>query len=108
MLKIATPIVLLRAIRHGSLCVARSLGILGIQVFMVDPDPWAPAVLSRYCSGYLQWNFETSPAAESVRFLLEGAGKIGRRPILMPTTDASALLVAHHADALKEAYDFPD
>ena len=108
MLNIATPIVVLRAIRHGSLCIARSLGILGIQVFMVERDPWGPAVLSRYCSGYFQWNFETSSAGESVQFLLEAAGKIGRRPILMPTTDASALLVAHHADALKQAYDFPD
>ena len=102
-----TPVVLLRATRHGSLCAVRSLGELGIPVFVVDPSRWCPAVLSRYCRGYFPWDFETSTAAESVRFLLDAAAKIGRRPILMPTTDSSALLVAHHADALKEAYDFP-
>jgi D-aspartate ligase len=107
MLNTATPVVVLRAIRHGSLCVARSLGRLGIPIFMVDPSRWGPAVLSRYCSGYFPWDFDASSAEESVQFLLDVAGKIGRRPILMPTTDASALLVAHHAGALKEAYDFP-
>src|SRR5436190_5794285 len=108
MLNTTTPIVVLRAIRHGSLCVARSLGRLGIPVFVVDPSRWGPAVLSRYCSGYFPWDFEPSCTAESVQFLLDVAGRIGGRPILMPTTDASALLVAHYAGVLKEAYDFPD
>jgi predicted ATP-grasp superfamily ATP-dependent carboligase len=63
--------------------------------------------VSRYCTGFFQWDLETSSAGASIRFLLEAVEKIGRRPILIPTTDASALLVAHHADALKEAYDFP-
>jgi len=102
-----TPVVLLRATRYGSLCLVRSLGKLGIPVFVVDPNRWSPAVLSRDCRGCFQWDFETSSAGESVRFLLDAAGKIGRRPILIPTTDATALFVACHAGALKEAYDFP-
>jgi len=108
LLKNTTPVVLLRAVRHGSLCIARSLGKLGIPVFMVDPSRWGPAVWSRYCGGYFQWDFQASSAEESVQFLLSAAGKIGLRPILIPTTDATALLVSHHADALRKAYDFPD
>jgi len=108
MLDTATPVVLLRAIRHGGLCVARSLGKLGIPVFIVDPNRWGPAVLSRYCRGHFRWDFEANTAEESIQYLLDTASKIGRRPILIPTTDASTLLVAHHAEALKEAYDFPD
>jgi predicted ATP-grasp superfamily ATP-dependent carboligase len=108
MLKTTTPVVLLRAIRHGSLCVARTLGSLGIPVFVVDPNRWSSAVVSRYCRGYFAWDFDASSAEESVQFLLAAARKIGSRPILIPTTDASALLVAEHADLLRTAYDFPD
>jgi predicted ATP-grasp superfamily ATP-dependent carboligase len=64
--------------------------------------------VSRYCRGYFAWDFDASSAGESVQFLLDTARKIGGRPILMPTTDASALLVAEHADLLRTAYDFPD
>jgi D-aspartate ligase len=108
MLNTTTPVVLLRAIRHGSLCIARSLGSLGIPIYVVDPNPWAPAVASRYCRGHFQWDIDRSSSTESVYFLLDVARMIGRRPILIPTTDAGALFVTEHAQALEQSYDFPD
>src|SRR5439155_11347929 len=94
-------------VRHGGLGIARSLGRFGARVFVVDPDRGSPAVLSRYCHGHFQWDFERSPAKASVDFLLEAARKIGLRPILIPSTDAAALLVARHAEALRGSYVFP-
>jgi D-aspartate ligase len=49
---------------------------------------------------------EARQAEDSVRFLLEVADKIGRRPILMATNDHAALFVADHAAALSHSYLF--
>jgi len=75
---------------------------------VVDSSRWSPAAVSRYCRGHFHWDLETSPAGESVNFLLDVRKKIGPKPILIPTTDAAALFVAKHTVALRDAYLFPD
>jgi D-aspartate ligase len=103
-----TPVVLLRAVRHGGLGIVRSLGRLGVPVYVADPERWSPAVVSHYCRGHFPLDLETAPAEKSIDFLLDLARKVGGPPILIPTTDPAALFVARHADALRGGYLFPN
>lgn len=102
-----TPVVILRSGHHGGLGIARSLGRLGVPVYSVDADYWEPAFISRYCRGRFVLNFESGSADGSVARLLEIGRKLGRQPILIPTTDQGAIWVAEHAAVLREAFRFP-
>jgi predicted ATP-grasp superfamily ATP-dependent carboligase len=103
-----TPVVVLRAINHGGLGIARSLGRLGIPVYAADTSSTVPVAFSRYCRGFFKWNFETAPPEQTLDYLLGCGRKLGKRPILIPTTDETALFVSDNAYALKEGFDFPD
>jgi predicted ATP-grasp superfamily ATP-dependent carboligase len=101
-----TSVVILRSGHHGGLGIVRSLGRLGVPVYCVDADRWEPAFSSRYCRGRFVLNIENGDAARSVASLLEIAGKLGGRPILIPTTDQGAIWLAEHAAALQLAFCF--
>ena len=73
---------------------------------MVNSDPREPAFFSRYCRRAFLRNIIDS-TRQSVRDLLEIGRKIGRRSILIPTTDQDATFVAEHADPLEEWFMFP-
>jgi D-aspartate ligase len=103
-----TPVVLLRSARHGGLGIVRSLGRLGAEVHVVDPDAWTPALHSRYCRGRHIRDIESEPEAASIQFLRELRQKLGRRPLLIPSTDAGAMFVDEHAALLREWYIFPE
>ncbi|MDQ6705634.1 MAG: carboxylate--amine ligase, partial [Acidobacteriota bacterium] len=105
---VSTPAVILEGTRHGSLGIARSLGRLGVPVYLVEGNPLAPARFSRYTRGHFRWNFESSSDDENVNLLLQAGRKIGRPSILMPTTDFSALFVAKNAGPLREWFLFQD
>ncbi len=85
----------------------RSLGRLGVPVFNVDPNRWAPAFSSRYCQGRFLWDVEHEPAEESLNFLARTARQLGRKAILIPTTDRTAIFVADNAANLREWFMFP-
>ena len=99
------PVVVLGA-RYGGLGAARSLGRLRIPVYAVHDQQRAPALSSRYWRRTFFWDF-AQPAADSTQFLLGIAALIGRRCLLLATTDPLALFIADHAEALQEAFDFP-
>ncbi len=103
----STPVVVLRSDSHGGLNIMRSLGRLGVAVYNVDPNPWAPANCSRYCRQKFLWDIEHRPAQESLDYLSEVRRKIGRPSILIPTTDRAARFVADHAETLAEWFIFP-
>jgi len=105
--KIPTSVVLLGAAHHAGLAIARSLGTLGVQVFVIDANARAPAFFSRYSCGRYQWDLKSAGVDESIAFLRNVADQIGQRPILIPTTDHAALFVVDHADALSRSYLFP-
>jgi D-aspartate ligase len=102
-----TPVIVLASPHHGGLGVTRSLGRLGIPVFNVESNRWAPALFSRYSRGKFVWDLDTAPPERSVEYLAEVARKLGGRCILIPTTDRTAVFVADHAAALNEWYLFP-
>jgi len=103
----ATPVVILRAAHHGGLGIVRSLGRLGVPVYSVGCDWWEPAFSSRYCRGRFFLNIESGATEETIGRLLEIGQKVGGRPILIPTTDDTAIWVAENAEALESGYNFP-
>ncbi len=104
----STPVLVLRSDSHGGLNVMRSLGPLGVEVYSVDPHRFAPAHHSRYCRRKFLWDIEHASAVDSVAYLAAVAGKIGRKPILIPTTDVTTRFVDCWRLALHDFFIFPD
>jgi D-aspartate ligase len=104
----STPVTILRTVAHGPLGIVRSLGRLGVPVYVVDPDPRAPAAASRYCRGQFRCDVDALPPHQVVDALRTVARAIGRRSILIPTTDATTLRVDAHADALRDVFLLPE
>ena len=107
MIDAATPAVILRSGRHGGLCVTRSLGRLGVRVYAADSDPAALSFYSKYCRGSFVWDLDNVTPEQSVEILLRIGRRIGRRAVLIPTTDAAAMLVAGYANELADYFVFP-
>lgn len=104
----STPILVLRSHSHGGLNIMKSLGPLGIDVYNIDPDRFAPAHYSRYCRGRFFGDIEHSPAKNSLAYLEAIYGKIGRKAILIPTTDATARFADQWKAILRDWFIFPD
>jgi len=100
----SVPVVVL-GFHYGGLRGARSLGRLGVQVHGLDPDPRAPGFASRYCHSAHVWDCERAPAADTLAFLDELGRQIGPA-VLIPTSDATAALVAEHTDELRHRFLF--
>jgi predicted ATP-grasp superfamily ATP-dependent carboligase len=103
----SVPVVILYVYHYGQLGAIRSLGRLGIAVRCVDPDPTAPGLFSRYSKGKFLWDVDGAKPQETVRYLLDMGKKIGKKSLLIHTTDISSTLLADYADELSEWYIFP-
>ena len=103
----STPVVILKLEHYGSLGIARSLGQWGILVAGVDANPGAPTFRSRYCANPFVWNLDGEDPAGTVNVLLTIHKKLGRRALLIPTSDETAQFVATYADPLREGFMFP-
>jgi len=103
----STPVLILRSDSHGGLNIMRSLGPLGIDVYNLDPSAIASANVSRYCRRHFVWDIEHAPEWESLSYLAQVRGKIGRPTILIPTTDRTARFVARWDKTLREQFLFP-
>jgi predicted ATP-grasp superfamily ATP-dependent carboligase len=97
------PVLVLDA-GYGGLGAARSLGRMGIQVYATVAARSTPVLASRYWAGAYVWDFAHTSPHRSVEFLLEIGRAIGRQTILLPTSDASAVLVADHVGRLEEVF----
>jgi predicted ATP-grasp superfamily ATP-dependent carboligase len=102
----ASVAVVVLGVHLGTLGIARSLGELGIAVYAVDRDKRSPVFSSRYCRPVLR-DLDEPSRPETIGFLQGLARRIGGRPLLIPTTDATSLLVAEYADALADSFRFP-
>lgn len=103
----STPAVVLNCRRQGGLGIVRSLGRLGVPVWTVDSDRLAPPAFSRYKAGTYQWDLDTHSTEESLEFLSTVGRTIGRKSILIPTTDGGAIFVSRNAARLSEHFHFP-
>src|SRR5262249_12653331 len=106
MIDTSTPVLVLHSAHHGGLAIARSLGRLGIAVYVVDPDPRTSSLPSRYCNGKFVWDIDRAPTSDSLDYLAAIGRKLGRRALLIPTADTAALFVAAHASALSPSFLF--
>jgi D-aspartate ligase len=105
---ISTPAVVLGCGRQGGLGIVRSLGRLGVPVYGIDADRFTPAFFSKYCRRGFVLDVERASAQESLSFLAEVAQTIGRRSVLIPTSDIGTMLVADHGERLLERFIFPN
>jgi len=86
----------------------RSLGVNGIELIGIDENPQAPGLLSRYCSQKYIHSLDPARQEDLLRFLTELAGKLGRRAVLIPTSDDTSVFTARFRDELREYYSFQD
>jgi predicted ATP-grasp superfamily ATP-dependent carboligase/ubiquinone/menaquinone biosynthesis C-methylase UbiE len=103
-----TPVLILRLDHYGALGAIRSLGRLGVAVYGMHRDAETPALRSRFLRGHFPWDLDLQPPGRSVSRLLQIAGELGGRPILLPTNDETALFVAAHAEPLRAGFRFQD
>lgn len=101
----SVPVLVLDA-GYGGLGVARSLGRWGVPVYATCSTPGSPVLASRYWKETFAWDFASAPGPDSVRFLLEVGRRIGRRAILMPTTDVTVMFVAEQGPDLEDRFIF--
>lgn len=103
----STPAVVLFSARHGGLGITRTLGRMGVPVYNVDGGNLVPAFKSRYSKGNFQWDVEAEPPQASLEFFAGAARKLGRKAVLIPSSDATAMFVAAHEKELSEWFAFP-
>ena len=101
------PVLVLQMQNHGSLGAVRSLGRLGVPVYGVHATSRPTASYSKYCRKVFALDLDRTPAEQSVARLLDIARNIGAMPLLMATTDESALFIAQNASRLREGFMFP-
>jgi predicted ATP-grasp superfamily ATP-dependent carboligase len=100
-----TKAVVLNLQDHGSLGVARSLGRLGVEVHGVHHGP-TPTGRSRYFAQVHRADADVGTAAV-VPYLRRLGERLGGRPVLIPTGDASSMVVDEAADDLRPVFRFP-
>ena len=104
----SVPVVILRSIAYCGLGIARSLGRLGVPVYTVEGKQNTPVFSSRYNQGRFVWSVDDNPEADSVQYLAAVSQRVGRHPLLIPTTDYAALFVGRNATDLRQWFRFPE
>ena len=94
-------------LHHGSLGIVRSLGRLGVPVYVFRTGRWAPIPRSRYVAGAFAWRLAGLDPPTVLDDLLAVGRAIGRRAVLIPTDDVGAIFTNDHAAALGEHFIFP-
>ncbi|MBJ7600437.1 MAG: ATP-grasp domain-containing protein, partial [Candidatus Dormibacteraeota bacterium] len=95
---------------YSALGAARSLGELGIPVFMLAHKGLSPTNVSRFCSGTVPAGDNGRPLGEPWRIvfdLCEAGCALGPGTVLIPGTDEWAVFVAEHAEELATCFRFP-
>ena len=103
-----TPVVALVCHHHVGLGIMRSLGPLGVETYGVEADSFSPALASRYCRGKFLLDLHRTPPDQSLEYLMRIGARIGRRSILIPTSDAAVMFVANHSRPLAQWFIFPE
>ena len=93
--------------RCASLGVVRTLGRLGLEIYLVYGDAKDPVSRSRHVQRRLWSTSLDQPGEGGVGWLLDLGRRLGDRPLLIPTDDVATVLVSDHAEALSEAFRFP-
>lgn len=104
----STPAIVLKCLCYpwhsGTIGVVRSLGRLGVDVYLSGENRCSPAVRSRYLAGVLH-DTPTSDPEE----LLDRLHRVslGQPPALIPVDDVGTLFLDQYGDQLTERFLFP-
>lgn len=105
----STPAVVLGVHDHNGLSQIRTLGRLGVPVYITHTPGRTPATYSRFIHGRFEWEIDAAAPHETVAFLLEVVGPaVGRRAVLFSSEDGSSIVVAEQGAALREWFITPD
>lgn len=99
----STPVVVLHC-ELGALSIMRTLGSLGVDVYGVTSDRAAPALQSRFCRAQFDFRYDCESDEAFSGFLTELSARFSRKPILIATSDETAIAVAENYDVLSEHY----
>lgn len=102
----STPVVVVSLTTHGPLGIIRSLGRMGVPVYALHTSECQPAQYSRYLRRVWRWNFPNS-SEEALQTFADVGRQIGRRAILIPTSDETAVFVAENEVSLRRWFEFP-
>jgi len=102
-----TPVLILNC-KIGALAIMRTLGRLGVPVYGVDELEKSPELRSRYLKKYFTKRYNPENPGEYLEFILSLSKIIGRKAILIPTSDDLSLFVAEYGEQLKSDYVFPE
>jgi D-aspartate ligase len=105
------PVVVIDRGSHGTVAIARTLGRLGVRVYLVAQEGLPnPGWWSRYWANRMRWDFSRSEE-ESVSFMLEVGARIradhGTPAVLLTLADWVAIFIERNSDALREQLVFP-
>jgi D-aspartate ligase len=105
---VSTPVLVLSLTTHGPLGIMRSLGRLGVPMYAVHGSERQVAGSSCYCRQVFRWDFPKAQSGPLLKVLRKARRAIGRRAILLPTSDDTSIFVADHADVLREFFLLPE
>ena len=94
-------------IHHGGLGIIRSLATLGVPVYTVIENRFAPAAVSRYLTGKFIWDTRGVQRGQLLKGLEDIGKRLNRLTVLIPTDDFAATLVAEEAATLRQWFLFP-
>ncbi len=106
------PVVVInRPFDDGAVGVARTLGRLGVPVYVLAQEGLrSPVWFSRFWVEKFRGDF-TAPEDECLAFMLDVGRTVGARhgvrPVLLTFSDRSSVFIERHADALAEQFVFP-
>ncbi|MGI9006941.1 MAG: hypothetical protein ACR2FU_12240 [Streptosporangiaceae bacterium] len=96
-------------VHSGGVGVLRSLGRCGVPMYAVTEPGLPPAAVSRYCdTRFVSRATGREQPADLIPGLLEAGQRIGRRAVVVPLDDESAVLTAHYREQLSEHFLLPD
>ncbi len=105
----STPVLILKCFEDSyiGLGIVRSLGRLGVPVYSVVNDTRAPANFSRYGKTFCFPNLtDRTNDVQLLEYLAEVADKLGRKSVLIPTTDLYARFVSRQRTILESSFLF--
>jgi D-aspartate ligase len=105
------PVLVIYRGGYGAVAIARTLGRLGVPVYLVAQEGMTtPVWYSRYWRRKLRWDF-SNPETESLAFILNLGRRLhanhGARPVLLTLADWVAIFIERNSDALQEQFVFP-
>lgn len=111
MIDSSVPVVVIYHGGYGAVAVARTLGRLGVPVYLIAQEGAStPVWSSRYWQEKTRWDFSSSEE-ETLAFLLDYGAKMqskhGARPILLTLADWVAIFIERNNERLQERFVFP-